>query len=83
MTVAMPLDSPGSTPKQYVTAWPIMDANQPEGSMIRSFRSITERWRDLEAWEAPDAIEAFIRSVAQFLAVSAEGEPTWEDAAWQ
>jgi hypothetical protein len=83
MMVAVIRDLPGATAAQPATAWGTLDATPQGGHPIQVARSIATDWRDLEAWESPDVIEAFIRSTAGFVAAAADGDPTWEDAAWQ
>jgi hypothetical protein len=50
---------------------------------IQVARAIASGWRDREAWEALEGIDAFILCATRFVADAADGEPTWEDAAWQ
>jgi hypothetical protein len=50
---------------------------------IQVARAIASGWRDREAWEALEGIDAFILAATRFVADAADGEPTWEDAAWQ
>ena len=83
MTVAMTLDLPGVKSERSITVQAILDTALQRENLIPVVVSTAERWRDLEAWESPDLIEAFIRSAAQFVAGVAAGDPTWEDAAWQ
>ena len=83
MTVAMTLDAPGVRDEQYVSSGTILDTTPRRGNPIQFAGSVAERWRDLEAWESLDVIEAFIKTATQFIADAAVGEPTWEDAAWQ
>jgi hypothetical protein len=83
MTVAMRLGAPGVTNERYVSTRTILDTTPRRGNPIQFAGSVAERWRDLEAWESLDVIEAFITAAAQFIADVAAGEPTWEDAAWQ
>jgi hypothetical protein len=83
MTVAMRLGAPGVRNERYVSTRTILDTTPRRGNPIQFAGSVAERWRDLEAWESLDVIEAFITAAAQFIADVAAGEPTWEDAAWQ
>jgi hypothetical protein len=83
MTVAMTLDAPGVRDEQYVSSRTILDTTPRRGNPIQFAGSVAERWRDLQAWESLDVIEAFIKTATQFIADVAAGEPTWEDAAWQ
>ena len=83
MTVAIHLDLPGVTGARPASAWGTLNASRQEGNPVRVARSIAAEWRDREAWDSPEMIEALIRSAARFIADAAAGDPTWEDAAWQ
>ena len=84
MAIAMTMDVPGARGgERSVIARATLDTTLQRRNPIQFAGSIAERWRDLEVRESPDVIEAFIRFAAHFIEDHADGEPTWEDAAWQ